>query len=92
MQDPTAKLTDKTNNQHKPCKSSDQQTALHLRYGEIGIPAVAAAARYLSGARDAGFLHAVTAPEYRGVATIKSARAYQQKGAEAPFAHYRVTN
>jgi len=39
-------------NQRKPCESSDQHTALHLFYGKIGIPAVAAAARYQSGAKN----------------------------------------
>jgi hypothetical protein len=35
-----------------PRKSSDRHTALHLLYGKIGIPAVAAAARYQSGAKN----------------------------------------
>jgi hypothetical protein len=43
-----------TNNQSKPRKCADAQTALDLRYGEIGISAVAAAARYQSGARNSG--------------------------------------
>ncbi len=69
MQDQTAKLTDKTSNQHRPCKSSDQQTALHLRYGEIGISAVAAAARY-SSVKDPGYRSVAIEPEYRGAAII----------------------
>jgi hypothetical protein len=68
MQDLTAKLTVKTSNQHKSYKSSDRRIALHLCYGEIGIPAVAAAARCLSDVRNAGFPPAVTDPEYRGAA------------------------
>lgn len=36
----------------KPAKSSDQHNALHLCYGKIGISAVAAAARYQSGAKN----------------------------------------
>ncbi len=64
MQDLTAKLIDKTSNQHKPYKSSDRSIALHLCYGEIGIPAVAAAARYLSDSRN-GTYSAVTEPEHR---------------------------
>lgn len=50
MEDLTDRLTNKTSDQYKPCKSSDQGIALDLRYGEIGIPAVAAAAHYLCGA------------------------------------------
>ncbi len=61
MQDLTAKLTVKTGN-----KSSDQRIALHLYYGEIGIPAVAAAARYLG---NAGGPPAVTEYEDRGAPT-----------------------
>jgi hypothetical protein len=68
MQDLTAKLTAKTSNQNKPYRPSDQRIALHLCYGEIGIPAVAAAARYLSGVGNAGLQHAVSEPECRGAA------------------------
>ncbi len=67
MQDLTAKLTTKTGNQYKPYKSSDQRIALHLRYMEIGIPAVAAAARYLRDVRNVGLPPAATEPEYRAV-------------------------
>jgi hypothetical protein len=52
MQDVTAKLVNKTSNQRKPLRSSDQHIALHLRYGKIGIPAVAAAARSQSGGKN----------------------------------------
>ena len=52
MQDLTATSVNKTSNQRKPLKSSDQHIALHLRYGKIGIPAVAAAARYQSGGKN----------------------------------------
>ena len=48
-----------------PHKFSDQRIALHLCYGEIGIPAVAAAARYLSDARNVRYSPAATEPEYR---------------------------
>lgn len=40
------------NHQRMPRKSSDEQIALHLCYGQIGISAVAAAARYQSGAKN----------------------------------------
>jgi hypothetical protein len=39
--------------QRKPNKSSSQQIALHLCYGQIGISAVAAAARYQSDTKAA---------------------------------------
>ena len=39
--------------QRKPNKSASQQIALHLCYGQIGISAVAAAARYQSSTRNA---------------------------------------
>ena len=66
MQDLTARSTAKTSNQYKLNKSSDRRVALHLCYGEIGIPAVAAAARYVSDVR--GYSPAVTEPEYRSPA------------------------
>ena len=50
MQDLTATLFNKTSNQCKPFKSSDQHIALHLRYRKIGIPAVAAL--YQSGGKN----------------------------------------
>jgi hypothetical protein len=52
MQDVTVKSAKKISNQPKPRKSSDEQIALHLRYRQIGISAVAAAARYQSGAKN----------------------------------------
>jgi hypothetical protein len=52
-----SKMPDQTagsgkSNQRKPARSSDQHNALHLCYGQIGISAVAAAARYQSGAKN----------------------------------------
>jgi hypothetical protein len=52
MQEVTAKSANKIGNQRKPRKSSDEQIALHLCYRQIGISAVAAAARYQSGAKN----------------------------------------
>jgi len=52
MQEVTAKSANKISNQRKPRKSSDEQIALHLCYRQIGISAVAAAARYQSGAKN----------------------------------------
>ena len=53
-------------NRRKPCKSSDQQIALHLRYVKIGIPAVAAAARYQSCVKNPGLSMAVIEVQHRG--------------------------
>jgi hypothetical protein len=55
MQDLIAELANKTNPQRKPRKYPDQ-LQLHLCYGKIGIPAVAAAARYQSVAKNPGNL------------------------------------
>ena len=65
MQNLTAKLA---KNQRKPRKTSDQHTALHLRYRKIGISAVAAAARYQSGAKNPGHPPVVAELNYRGAA------------------------
>jgi hypothetical protein len=45
----------KTGNLRKPHKSSDEQIALHLCYGQIGISAVAAAARYQGAASNPAY-------------------------------------
>jgi len=52
MQDVTAKSAKGIANQRQPRKSADEQIALHLRYRQIGISAVAAAARYQGGAKN----------------------------------------
>jgi hypothetical protein len=65
----TSVFADTTSNQRKPCKSSDQQIALHLRYAKIGIAAVAAAARYQSGAKNPGLSLAGVEVQSRGDAT-----------------------
>jgi hypothetical protein len=54
-----------SSSQCKPCKSSDQQIALHLRYAKIGIAAVAAAARYQSGAKNPGLSFTVVEVQRR---------------------------
>jgi hypothetical protein len=47
MQDISAEMAKKTSqNKRKVRKSLDENTALHRRYGQIGISAVAAAVRY----------------------------------------------
>jgi hypothetical protein len=68
MPDVAAKSTKWTNNQRKPRKCADAQTALDLRYGQIGISAVAAAARYQSGARNPGPPPVVVKLDERGAA------------------------
>jgi hypothetical protein len=69
MQDVTAKSAKKTaNNQRKPRKSADEQIALHLRYRQIGISAVAAAARYQGGAKNPSYAPATIKLDERGAA------------------------
>lgn len=51
MTDVIATMAKKSENQLRPRRSANEADALHLCYGEIGISAVAAAARYNSGAR-----------------------------------------
>jgi hypothetical protein len=48
------------NSANQPSRRSDQHTALHLCYGQIGISAVAAAVRYQGGTKN---------PAYAPVAT-----------------------
>jgi hypothetical protein len=47
----TAEAASNASRQRKPNKSSGRQIALQLCYGQIGISAVAAAARYQSGSK-----------------------------------------
>jgi hypothetical protein len=68
MQDMTAKSAKKTGNQRKPRKSADEQIALHLCYGQIGISAVAAAARYQSGAKNPVYAPPAIELDERGAA------------------------
>jgi hypothetical protein len=68
MQDVTAKSAKKIGNQRKPSKSSNEQIALHLRYQQIGISAVAAAARYQSGAKNPAHASAAILLDERGAA------------------------
>ena len=53
MPDATAKTANKTDNQ--PRKSTADHIALHLSYGQIGISAVAAAARYQGGGKNLAY-------------------------------------
>ena len=62
MQDLIAELANKANFQQKLSKYPNR---LHLCYGKIGIPAVAAAARYQSVAKNAGRLPVVVEADYR---------------------------
>jgi hypothetical protein len=68
MQNVTATSANKASNQRKPRKSSEDQIALHLCYGQIGISAVAAAARYQSGAKNPGCPPATIELDERGAA------------------------
>jgi len=56
MKKVTVKLANKTSEkQRKARKSSDDTTALHHRYGKIGISAVAAAVRYQGEAKNSAY-------------------------------------
>jgi len=55
MQDVTANTAKNTSNQRKRRKSSDETVALHLCYRQIGISAVAAAARYQGDAKNPAY-------------------------------------
>jgi hypothetical protein len=50
------------NTAHQPAKLSNQQVALHLCYGQIGISAVAAAARYQGGAKNPAYAPVASGP------------------------------
>jgi hypothetical protein len=65
MPDTAAKTTA---NQRKPRKSADEQIALHLCYRQIGISAVAAAARYQGGAKNPGLPQTTVKLDERGAA------------------------
>jgi hypothetical protein len=68
MQDVTVKSAKKTANQRMPRKSADEQIALHLRYRQIGISAVAAAARYQGDAKNTSCAPATVKLDERGAA------------------------
>lgn len=55
MAEVTAKAVKKADKLRKPSKSSSESIALHLCYREIGISAVAAAARYQGSAKNAAY-------------------------------------
>jgi len=68
MSDVDTRSLTKTSHQRKPRKGPEAEIALDLSYGQIGIPAVAAAARYQSGARNPGHPPAVVQLDERGAA------------------------
>jgi hypothetical protein len=70
MQDVMAASAKKTGYAPKPRKSSDEQVALHLCYGRIGISAVAAAARYQGGAKNTAYAPVPMEPDDRHTAAI----------------------
>jgi hypothetical protein len=55
MHDASANRANKITNKRKPHKSSDQNAAPHLCFGQIGISAVAAAARYQGDAKNPAY-------------------------------------
>ncbi|HKM87683.1 MAG TPA: hypothetical protein VJX48_03690 [Xanthobacteraceae bacterium] len=66
MNDVTADTAKKTANQRKARKSSDENIALHRRYGQIGISAVAAAVRYQGDAKNPAYAPAAIKADDRG--------------------------
>jgi len=61
---PAGKI-DKTDNPRGRFNTSDAATALHLCYGEIGISAVAAAARYQGSAKNPAYAPAAIRTDER---------------------------
>ena len=68
MLDIAAGSAKKTKAQREPRKCAEPHSALDLCYGQIGISAVAVAARYQSGARNPGHPQVVVALDERGAA------------------------
>jgi hypothetical protein len=65
MKDVAADAAKKANNHGKPDNSSDEHTALHLCYGQIGISAVAAAVRYQGAAKNPAYAPAIAKSDQR---------------------------
>lgn len=63
-----AKPAEKTGNRRKGHKSAKQPIALDLRYGQIGISAVAAAVRYQGAAKNPAYAPAAVKSDERGTA------------------------
>jgi len=55
MQDASAVKAKKTNQNRNARQSLDEHTALHRRYGRIGISAVAAAVRYQGSGKNSAY-------------------------------------
>jgi hypothetical protein len=55
MQDASAVKAKKTKQNHNARQSLDDNTALHRRYGRIGISAVAAAVRYQGSGKNSAY-------------------------------------
>jgi len=67
MKDVSADMAKKTNqNKRKVRKSLDENTALHRRYGQIGISAVAAAVRYQGDAKNPAYAPVAMKADDRG--------------------------
>jgi len=55
MKDVSANMANNNGDRRQPAKPLDQHTALHLCYRQIGISAVAAAARYQGDAKNIAY-------------------------------------
>ena len=60
MQDASAAMAKKTNQNRNARQSLDENTALHRRYGRIGISAVAAAVRYQGSSKNSAYAPAAS--------------------------------
>jgi hypothetical protein len=65
MQEVTADTAKKNGNRREAGRSSDEHKALHLCYGQIGISAVAAAARYQGDAKNQAYAPVVIRSDKR---------------------------
>jgi len=69
MKDATAEMAKKTNqNKRKAGKPLAENIALHRRYGQIGISAVAAAVRYQGGAKNPAYAPVAVSRQDQAVA------------------------
>ena len=66
MNDVTADTAKNIANQRAARKASDDNLALHLCYGQIGISAVAAAVRYQGDAKNPAYAPVVIKTDDRG--------------------------
>ena len=69
MTDIAARPAEQAGDQRKAHKSANQRIALDLRYGQIGISAVAAAVRYQGDAKNQAYAPVVIRSDGHGTTT-----------------------